>query len=101
LVERLEVMGFTIAALNADVKLKSCLKADLADLVRQIEEHEEQDGSPMSSYFRDLKRQRRLLERFTLYRWVRAMRELRAPGILHRHDLHKDYTALLICNATF
>jgi hypothetical protein len=60
LVERLEVMGFTFPALKSDVK--SCLKADLAELVRQIEEHDEQDGSPMSSYVRDLKRQRRLLE---------------------------------------
>lgn len=92
LVKRLEVMGFTLAALNADVK--SCLKADLAELVRQIEEHEEQDGSPMSSYFRDLKRQRRLLEQFTLDRWVRRMRELRIRRILHRHDLQKDFTGL-------
>jgi len=92
LVERLEVMGFTLPALKSDVK--SCLKADLAHLVRQIEEHDEQDGLPMSSYVRDLKRQRRLLEQFRLDRWVRTMRDLRARRILHRHDLGKDYTGL-------
>ena len=43
---------------------------------------------------RDLKRQRRLLEQFTLDRWVRTMRELRARRILHRHDLHRDYIGL-------
>lgn len=92
LVERMEVMGFILAALNSDVK--SCVKADFAEVVRQIEEHDEQDGSPISSYVRDLQRQRRLLEQFTLERWVRAIRDLRARRVLHRHDLRKDYTGL-------
>jgi hypothetical protein len=41
----------------------------------------------MSSYFRDLKRQRRLLKNFTLERWVRSIRGLRSRAILHRHNV--------------
>jgi hypothetical protein len=36
LVERLEVMGFTLAALNCEVK--RCLKSELAELARRIED---------------------------------------------------------------
>jgi hypothetical protein len=92
LVERLEVMGFTLATLNRDVK--RCLKAELAELGRRIEDHDEQHDPPMSSYFRDLKRQRRLLEQFTLERWVRSIRDLRTREILHRHNVPKSDNSL-------
>jgi hypothetical protein len=94
LIERLEVMGFTLVALKRDVK--SWLKADVEVLDRQIEEYGQKHDRPMSSYFRDLKRRRRFLEKFTLERWVRTMRELRNRGILHRHDLgrlHRPYSS--------
>src|ERR1043165_4002780 len=73
LTERLDVMGFTLQRLEEHVKER--IEADKSELDGRIEYYE-QEGS-ISSYYRQLKRQRRTLEQFTLKRWANSMRELR------------------------
>jgi hypothetical protein len=72
--ERLDVMGFTLQRLEEHVQQR--VKADQTDLDGRIAYYE-QEGSSIPSYYRQLKRQRRTLEQFTLRRWVNSMRDLR------------------------
>src|SRR5580700_8206971 len=75
LTERLEVMGFTRQRLEEHVQRR--LNADQKDLDGRIEHYEQEGSSSIPSYYRQLKRQRRTPEQFTLRRWVNSMRDLR------------------------
>jgi len=75
LTERLDVMGFTRQRLEEHVQRR--LNADQKDLDGRIEHYEQEGSSSIPSYYRQLKRQRRTLEQFTLRRWVNSMRDLR------------------------
>lgn len=95
MIERLDVMGFTLQRLEEHVK--RCLKADQAELDGRIEYYE-QEGTSMPSYYRKLKRQRRTLEQFTLMRWVNSMRDFRtreglSPFLIPKSSM-KGFTSL-------
>lgn len=113
LIERLEVMGFTIPAVKRD--LQQCLKGLLDDLGRQIEEaaasasryttaweetepdevsdsefEPERIAVSPSQHERYLQRRQRLFRGFTLKRWVKSFSDLRVRGMLHSSRAPKD-----------
>lgn len=93
LVERLEIMGFTLAAVEQD--LKQCVRAEVLGFDERIEYNSDPyTSSPMPGYLRDLKRKRRLFEKFTLRRWSGAIRKLRQMGMLHSYQIPQGYTGL-------
>ena len=92
LVERLEIMGFTLSAVKRD--LERCIKEELLELERQIELESGSEEYVGASYLRGLTRRRRLLQQFTMGRWTSAIRRLRALGILHSYNIPEGYKGL-------
>jgi hypothetical protein len=93
LIERLEIMGFTIGAVRRD--LESSLKAELLNLDRREEVNSDPlTGEILPRDLRDIKRERRLFERFTLERWAGAIRRLRKANMLHSYEVPKGHTGL-------
>jgi hypothetical protein len=86
LTERLDVMGITLQRLEEHVK--ECLEADKTELDGRIEYYGQEGSLP--DYCRQLKRQRRTLEQFTLKRWVNNMRELRARDVMSPFIVPKE-----------
>lgn len=86
LIERLEIMGFTLAAVKRD--LERCIEAEVLELDRRIA------GGPSPGYLRDLKKRRRLFESLTFTRWAGTIRTLRKLRILHSYQVPKGYTGL-------
>ena len=92
LVERLEIMGFTVASVKRD--LDRHLKAELRELDRRIEVQSDPENQSTPGALRKLEHRRRLLQHFTLERWAAAIRRLRTVGTLHRYDVRKPYKRL-------
>ena len=93
LIERLEIMGFTLAAVKRD--LDRCIKAEILELDRRIEvQSDPYTGGTTSGYLRDLKKKRRLFGNFTFARWAGTIRRLRRLGILHSYQVPDGYSGL-------
>jgi hypothetical protein len=92
LIERLEIMGFTIPSVQRD--LERCLKAELRELDRRIEVQSDPDHGSIPGYLRELQQRRRLFQNFTLERWSGTIRRLRTSGMLHRYGVPKPYKGL-------
>lgn len=92
LIERLEIMGFTIPSVKRD--LERCIRAELRELDRRIEVQSDPEYQSIPGSLRKLEQRRRLLQHFTLERWAATIRRFRTLGTLHRYDIPKPYKGL-------